>query len=54
MSKNNLRPILTKKDQTAIRDDFLEFAKKVKVKKKIDPVKAREYMEKNYDGRKTI
>lgn len=29
-------------------EDFLEFAKKIKVKKKIDPVKAREYMETHY------
>lgn len=29
--------------------DFLEIAKKIKVKKKIDPVKAREYMEKFYE-----
>jgi len=28
--------------------NFLEFAKKIKVKKKVDPVKAREYMEKFY------
>ncbi|MDI6602932.1 MAG: AbrB/MazE/SpoVT family DNA-binding domain-containing protein [Patescibacteria group bacterium] len=28
--------------------DFLEFAKKIKVKKKVDPVKVREYMEKFY------
>lgn len=28
--------------------DFLEIAKKIKVKNKIDPVKAREYMEKFY------
>jgi len=28
--------------------DFLELAKKIKVKKKIDPLKAREYMEKFY------
>lgn len=28
--------------------DFLEIAKKIKVKKKIDPVRAREYMEKFY------
>jgi len=29
--------------------DFLEIARKIKVKKKIDPVKAREYMEKHYE-----
>lgn len=29
--------------------DFLEIAKKIKVKKKINPVKAREYMEKFYE-----
>jgi len=29
--------------------DFLKIAKKIKVKKKIDPVKAREYMEKFYE-----
>lgn len=29
--------------------DFLEIAKKIKVKKKIDPVQAREYMEKHYE-----
>lgn len=28
--------------------DFLKFVKKIKVKKKVDPVKAREYMEKFY------
>ena len=30
---------------------FLEIAKKIKVKKKADPVRAREYMEKHYGGR---
>lgn len=30
-------------------EDFLEFARKIKVKRKIDPVKAREYMEKHYE-----
>lgn len=30
-------------------EDFLEFAKKIKVKKKMDPVKAREYMETHYE-----
>lgn len=29
--------------------DFLKFVKKIKVKKKINPVKAREYMEKHYE-----
>ena len=29
--------------------DFLEIAKDIKVKKKIDVVKAREYMEKHYE-----
>lgn len=29
-------------------EDFLEFAKKIKVKRKIDPVKTREFMEKHY------
>jgi len=29
--------------------DFLEIARKIKVKKKINPVKAREYMEKQYE-----
>lgn len=29
--------------------DFLEVAEKIKVKKKTDPVKAREYMEKFYE-----
>jgi AbrB family looped-hinge helix DNA binding protein len=29
--------------------DFMEFARNIKVKKKIDPVKAREYMEKHYE-----
>ncbi len=29
--------------------DFLEIAKKIKVKKKLDPVKAREYMETHYE-----
>jgi AbrB family looped-hinge helix DNA binding protein len=29
--------------------DFLEIAKKIKVKKKIDPIKVREYMEKFYE-----
>lgn len=31
--------------------DFLEIAKKIKVKKRIDPIKAREYMEKFYEPR---
>jgi len=30
-------------------EDFLEVAKKIKVRKKIDPVKARKYMEKFYE-----
>lgn len=30
-------------------EDFLEFAKKVNVKRKIDPIKAREYMERHYE-----
>ena len=29
--------------------DFLKIVRKIKVKKKIDPVKAREYMEKFYE-----
>ena len=29
--------------------DFLEIAKRIKVKKKIDPVTAREYMAKHYE-----
>lgn len=29
--------------------DFLKIVKKIKVKKKLDPVKAREYMETNYE-----
>lgn len=29
--------------------DFLEIARKIRVKKKINPVKAREYMEKFYE-----
>jgi AbrB family looped-hinge helix DNA binding protein len=29
-------------------EDFLEFAKKIKVKRKIDPIKARLFMEKHY------
>ena len=29
--------------------DFLEIAKKIKIRKKLDPVKAREFMEKNYE-----
>ena len=29
--------------------DFLDFARKIKVKRKIDPVKAREYIEKYYE-----
>lgn len=29
--------------------DFLEIAKQIKVKKNIDPVKAREYMETHYE-----
>lgn len=31
--------------------DFLKIAKKIRVRKKIDPVKAREYMEKFYEPR---
>lgn len=30
-------------------EDFLEFARKVEVKKKVNPVKARQYMERNYE-----
>ena len=30
-------------------EDFLEVVKKIKVRKKIDPVKARKYMEKFYE-----
>ena len=30
-------------------EDFVEFAKKIKVKRKIDPIKARELLEKNYE-----
>ncbi len=30
-------------------EEFLEVAKRIKVKKKINPVKAREYMEKFYE-----
>lgn len=30
-------------------EDFLEFAKKIRVKRKVDPVKAREYMEAHYE-----
>lgn len=29
--------------------DFLEVARKIKVRRKLDPVKAREFMEKNYE-----
>ena len=29
--------------------DFLEVARKIKVRKKLDPVKAREFMERNYE-----
>lgn len=31
--------------------DFLELARAIRVKRKIDPVKAREYMEKHYERR---
>lgn len=41
------------KDKREVRvkapEDFLEFAKKIRVKRKIDPVKARENMENEYE-----
>ena len=35
--------------QIRLAPDFLEVARKMKVRRKMDPVKAREYMEKNYE-----
>lgn len=38
-----------KEIEIKVAEDFLEFARKIKIKRKIDPVKAREYMETHYE-----